>query len=362
MVSSDMLPRTTSGAVLTELGKPLEILDGIVLPELRPGQVLIEVHYAGLCHSQLKEARGDRGLDPYIPHMLGHEGTGIVLSTGEGVTKITEGDKVVLGWIKSDGLDASGTQYIGPNGELINAGGVTTFSRHTVVSENRLVKLPPNTPMDLAVLYGCALPTGAGIVFNEIAIRPESTIVVLGLGGIGLSALVAAKTFEPLMLVGIDIESAKLELGESLGATHVINSKNTDVVEAVLALTDGRGADFVVEASGLAKTIEQGFEMTRRNGGQLVFATHPKAGDMIKLDPFELICGKSIRGSWGGSSKPDIDIPKMDLLYKQGKLPLEAFVSHSYRLEDVNTALSDLEDRKIVRALIKMHQERDGEQ
>jgi S-(hydroxymethyl)glutathione dehydrogenase / alcohol dehydrogenase len=357
MVFSDMLPTTTSGAVLTKLGKPLEIIKGIRLPELKAGQVLIEVHYAGLCHSQLKEARGDRGEDPYVPHMLGHEGTGRVLSVGAGVEKVSVGDKVVLGWIKSSGLDASGTQYLGPNGQVINAGGVTTFSRHTVVSENRVVKLPPNTPMDLAVLYGCALPTGAGIVFNEIAINTESTIVVFGLGGIGLSALVAAKTFTPSMLVGIDVESVKLELGTNLGATHVINAKDTDAVEAVLALTNGKGADFVVEASGLAKTIEQGFQMTRRDGGQLVFATHPKEGDMIELDPFELICGKSIRGSWGGSSKPDVDIPKMDLLYKEGKLPLEAFVSHSYSLEDVNVALSDLEQRKIVRALIDMEQE-----
>jgi S-(hydroxymethyl)glutathione dehydrogenase/alcohol dehydrogenase len=146
-------------------------------------------------------------------------------------------------------------------------------------------------------------------------------------------------------------------LAKKLGATHVINAADTDAIEAVRGLTETEGADFVVEASGLAKIIEQGFQMTRRNGGQLVFATHPKQGDMIELDPFELICGKSIRGSWGGGSKPDIDIPKMDMLYKDGKLPLEAFVSHSYRLEDVNTALSDLEQRKIVRALIDMREE-----
>jgi S-(hydroxymethyl)glutathione dehydrogenase/alcohol dehydrogenase len=352
-----MLPTTTTGAVLTELGEPLVILKGIRLPELKKGQVLVEVHYAGLCHSQLKEARGDRGEDHYLPHMLGHEGTGIVLCVGPGVKKVLAGDQVVLGWIKGEGLDAMGTQYVGPNGDIINAGGVTTFSRHTIVSENRVVKLPPNTPMDLAVLYGCALPTGAGIVFNEIEIETTSAVVIFGLGGIGLSALVAAKTYAPQILVGIDIEDSKLQLAKKLGATHVINAADTDAIEAVRGLTETEGADFVVEASGLAKIVEQGFQMTRRNGGQLVFATHPKQGDMIELDPFELICGKSIRGSWGGGSKPDIDIPKMDMLYKDGKLPLEAFVSHSYRLEDVNTALSDLEQRKIVRALIDMREE-----
>jgi S-(hydroxymethyl)glutathione dehydrogenase/alcohol dehydrogenase len=349
-----MLPTTTSGAILTQLGEPLEIIDGIRLPQLKKGQLLVKVHYAGVCHSQLKEARGERGEDPYVPHMLGHEGTGSVLSVGKGVDKVSVGDSVVLGWIKGKGLDAMGTEYVGPKGEIINAGAVTTFSRHTIVSENRVVKLPPNTPMDLAVLYGCALPTGAGIVFNEINIKASSTIVIFGLGGIGLSALVAAKTYEPAMLVGIDIESSKLELGKQLGATHVINANDTDAIQAVLELTGTIGADFVVEASGLANIIEQGFQMTRRNGGQLVFATHPKAGDMIKLDPFELICGKLIRGSWGGGSKPDTDIPKMDLLYKDGKLPLEAFVSHTYSLDDINIALSDLEQRKIVRALIDM--------
>lgn len=357
MKTSDMLPKTTSGAVLTRLGKPLEITTGIRIPELEKGQLLIEVHYAGLCHSQLKEVRGHRGEDHYLPHMLGHEGTGTVLSVGVGVTKVSVGDNVVLGWIKSSGLDAMGTQYIGPKGETINAGGVTTFSRHSVVSENRVVKLPPNTPMDLAVLYGCALPTGAGIVFNEIDLTTDSIVVVFGLGGIGLSALVAAKTFGPRTLIGIDIEKSKLELGKQLGATHVVNANNTNVLEAVLAITGPQGADFVIEASGLAKIIEQGFQMTRRNGGQLVFATHPKQGDMIELDPFELICGKCIRGSWGGGSKPDIDIPKMDRLYRDGKLPLKSFVSHSYALEDINQALTDLEQRKIVRGLINMGQD-----
>ena len=162
-------PKSIRAAVLTKLGNPLEIIEGIEVPELRPGQVLVKVSYAGVCHSQLMEARGKRGDDPFLPHMLGHEGTGVVVEIGEGVTKVKVSDHVVLGWIKGEGADAGGTKYMAPNGQIINSGGVTTFSDYTVVSENRLVPLPEGTPDDLGVLYGCALPTGMGIVLNEIS-------------------------------------------------------------------------------------------------------------------------------------------------------------------------------------------------
>ncbi|WP_430396143.1 zinc-binding dehydrogenase [Ferrovibrio sp.] len=346
------IPKSLTAAVLVQTGQPLEIIDNIAIPELKQGQILVRVHYAGLCHSQVMETRGARGEDRYLPHMLGHEGTGTVLALGQGVSKVQVGQRVVLGWIKGQGIEAGGTVYLAADGRKINAGGVTTFSDYTIVSENRVVPLPEGSPDDLGVLYGCALPTGAGIVFNELMPTAQSSIAVLGLGGIGLSALLAARDFAPRLLVAVDIEDAKLELARRFGATHVVNAAREDPVAAVKALTGGQGVDYAIEAGGLAHTIEQGFAVIRRGGGRLVFASHPKAGDMIRLDPFELISGKSIAGSWGGGSRPDADVPRLGRLYAEGKLPLRHMLSHTYSLAEINRALEDLEARRIVRALI----------
>lgn len=348
------IPATLKAAVLVETGKDIKIIEGIQIPALSQGQVLVKIRYAGVCHSQLMEARGARGHDAYLPHMFGHEGVGQVVKTGEGVTKFKAGDDVILGWIKADGIDAGGCKYEGPDGTIINSGAVTAFSDYAVISENRLVLKPPHTPDDLSVLYGCALPTGAGLVINELKPHENASIAVIGLGGIGLSALMAAKAFAPHILVAVDIEDSKLALARELGATHVFKADDKDLIKKIQALTDNKGVDYAVEAGGLVKTIEMGFDLIRRGGGELIFASHPKAGDKIALDPFELICGKAIRGTWGGGSKPDRDIPLLDKMYSEGKLRLEPLLSHRYALEEINQALSDLESRKIVRALLEI--------
>tara|TARA_B110000977_G_scaffold118798_1_gene153260 strand:+ start:96 stop:1175 length:1080 start_codon:yes stop_codon:yes gene_type:complete len=339
-------------AILTHVGKPLKIIKDIVHENLNEGQLLVKIKYAGLCHSQLMEVKGHRGEDKYLPHMLGHEGVGTVVAVGPGVTKFVKGDDVVLGWIVGDGLDGGPKVYSSETMGTINAGAVTAFSDFAVISENRLYKKPSTTPDHLAVLYGCALPTGVGLVVNDMKPIANATIAVVGLGGIGLSALMACQEYRPKQLIGIDVENSKLELARTLGAHTSINSMNEDVAEKVLSLTEGKGVDYCIEAAGLVSTIELGFSLIRRNGGELIFASHPKAGDVIQIDPFELISGKSIRGSWGGSSKPDHDIEIMGNMYERGVLKLEELISHSYRLDDINLALNDLDQRKIVRALI----------
>jgi S-(hydroxymethyl)glutathione dehydrogenase/alcohol dehydrogenase len=341
-------------AVLTELGAPLEIIDGIKIPELKYGQVLVKIFYSGVCHSQLMEARGNRGKDAWLPHLLGHEGTGEVVSIGDGVTKVKPGDHVVLGWIKGDGIEAGGSTYESPDGRIINAGAVTTFSDFSIASENRLVILPKGSPANLGVLYGCALPTGAGIVINEISLSSGSIVVVVGLGGIGISALMASKLFNPSMLIAVDIEDSKLDLAKKIGATHTVNSSKVDPVKYVQDITNGNGADFAIEAAGSVNTISQAFDMVRKNGGQCIFASHPADGEKVCIDPFDLICGKTLKGSWGGSSKPDRDIPILGNHYVNGSLNMEVLISNTYSLDNINQALQDLEDRKIVRALIEI--------
>lgn len=339
-------------AVLVNLNKPLDIASDIELPALRRGQVLVKLAYSGVCHSQIMEARGRRGDDPWLPHLLGHEGSGRVIQIGEGVTKVVLGDMVILGWIKGDGIEAGGAQYQRA-GKTVNAGGVTTFNEYAVVSENRVVILPEGVPLDVAVLFGCAIPTGAGIVVNELQPRENASFAIFGLGGIGLSALMATQLFTPKTVIAIDINDEKLALARDFGATHTINSRNEDALAEILRITPG-GVDYSVDASGHTSVIEIAFKAVRRNGGLCVFASHPERGAQIKIDPYELICGKQIRGSWGGAVYPDRDIPRFAKLYTEGKLPLHRLISRSYSLDQINAALDDLENGYVGRPLIEI--------
>lgn len=343
----------TKAAVLFVLNQPLVVKTDISLPPLAPGQLLVKVAFSGVCHSQLMEVRGKRGDDRFLPHLLGHEGSGTVIEVGVNVTKVKPGDKVILGWIKGEGLDVPGTKYTCGD-QVINAGGVTTFSDYTIVSENRCVKLPDGVPLDIAVLFGCAILTGAGIVMNRIRPEKGSAIAVFGLGGIGLSALMACRLFDCSKIIAVDVENDKLELAREFGATHIINSSRQDPIAEILSITGGKGVDYSVEAAGHSKTIETAFLSVRKFGGLCVFASHPQAGAKIELDPYDLISGRRIEGSWGGSSCPDKDIPLLAGLYLEGKLPLEKLLSNRYSLDEINQALDDLENRKIVRGLIEM--------
>ena len=340
-------------AILTELGKPLAIVGNVRLPELRPEHVLVRLAYSGVCHSQLMEVRGLRGDDPWLPHMLGHEGSGKVLAVGEKVTKVAPGDYVILGWIKGEGQDGGGARYR-CDGTTVNAGGVTTFSEQSVVSENRLVRLPEGLPLDIAVLFGCAVPTGAGLVINEVRPEPGGTIALFGLGGIGMSALMATMLYQCRTVIAVDISPRKLALAREFGADVTINSAECDPVAEIKRLTEGRGVDYAVEASGHCAVIEAAFEATRSGGGLCVFASHPAHGEKIRLDPHALISGKQIRGSWGGASRPDSDIPKLAALYREGRLPLEKLITRRYGLDQVNQAIDDLALGEVGRPIIEI--------
>lgn len=338
-------------AVLEELGKPLVVKD-IELPELLSGQVLVKVLNSGVCRSQIMEVRGGRGNDPWLPHLLGHEGAGIVVAIGAGITKVKPGDEVILGWVKGEGLDAPGAKYKCGD-QIINSGRVTTFSNYTVVSESRVVKKPSTLAFDAAVLFGCALPTGAGMVLNEVKPSSDSSVVILGLGGVGLSALMALKAIGVNMVIAVDRSEEKLELARQLGIVHVFNSASVDFRQSVLDLTNG-GADICVESGGQTSTIELGFSLIRKGGGKLLFASHPPEGEMIRLAPHELISGKQIAGSWGGATQPDRDIPRMVQLFEDAKIPYRSLLTKRYSLERINEAIEDLEAGRVFRPLIVM--------
>ena len=345
----------TWAAVLYELNQPLKIQE-LILPPLKEGQVLVKLAYSGVCHSQLMEVRGKRGVDRYLPHLLGHEGSGTVVEVGKGVTKIKPGDQVILGWIKGVGMDVPGPIYQ-KDGKTINAGPVTTFTEYSIVSENRCVRLPKGIPIDCAVLFGCALPTGMGIVTNQVNPEKGSTVALFGLGGIGICALLALRRYECRLLIAVDIKDNKLELAKEFGATHTINAAKHDPLQAIHEITDGRGVDYGIETAGLVSTIETAFQAVRKFGGLCVFASHPAFGDKIQIDPHDLISGKRIEGSWGGSSNPDQDTPKFARFYQEGNLPLERLLSRRYRLAEINQALNDLERGDMLRGLIELDQD-----
>ncbi|WJG10601.1 zinc-binding dehydrogenase [Aliiglaciecola sp. LCG003] len=340
-----------SAAVLTKIGNPLELIDAIQVPVLKVGQVLVKIIYSGVCHSQLMEASGARGQDRYLPHMLGHEATAEVLDVGPETTKIKAGDKVILGWLKGTGIDAGGTVYQSPIGK-INAGAVTTFSQLSVVSENRCYLLPDNISLREGVLLGCALPTGMGMVNNQINCQPEHSIGVFGLGGIGMSALIAAVNCQAKLVVAIDTNEDKLKLARKLGAHVCINPMAQDASRIIAEQTSGKLLDFIIEAAGTCSTIEQAFSVINKNTGKCIFASHPKHGDKICLDPYDLICGKKIEGSWGGQTDPEIFVQQV--AQQRNHDSLKELVSNTYHLQDINQAMADLTAQKVLRAIVAM--------
>jgi S-(hydroxymethyl)glutathione dehydrogenase/alcohol dehydrogenase len=343
--------KKTIAAVLTKLNEPLEIRE-IELPPLLKGQVLVKILFSGVCRSQLMEVKGMRGKDSWLPHLLGHEGSGVVVSVGEGVTKVKPGDDVILGWLKGAGIDAPGARYY-CNNQVINSGRVTTFSNYSIVSESRLVIKPPSLSFEAAVLFGCAIPTGAGMVINQLKPKVNQSVLLLGLGGVGLSALMALSASGVKSIIAADVCTEKLNLAKKLGATHICNSSYQNFSRDILDLTDG-GADICIESCGKVETIELGFSLIKRNGGTLLFASHPPEGEMIKLSPHDLISGKKITGSWGGGTLPDIDIPIIYGYLSKAKIQLDSLLTKKYSLNSINLALDDLDQSRVFRPLIVM--------
>jgi S-(hydroxymethyl)glutathione dehydrogenase/alcohol dehydrogenase len=340
-------------AVLVEPGAPLALLDAIEIPPLERGQLLVRILHTGVCHSQLMEATGQRGHDPWVPHLLGHEATAEVVEIGDGVTRFRPGQRVVLTWIKCSGLQAQGARYR-RGGMVINSGAVTTFSEYSVVSENRCVELPEGVPADIGSLFGCAVMTGAGIVVNTLTPKPGSSIAIFGAGGIGLSSVMAALLEGCSPIIAIDVEPVKLAMATAFGATHAIDATKCDPVTAVREIVGSEGVDYSIDAAGIARTIEQAFAVVRKGGGRCVFASHPAAGEKICLDPFDLISGKRIEGSWGGESLPERDVPRFARLYLEGRLPLDKLITHRYRLEQLNEAMSDMAARRVGRPMVDL--------
>ena len=344
----------TKAAVLYEINKPLQI-EELTMPDLQSGQVLVKIAYSGICRSQLNEIQGLKGQDNYLPHTLGHEGSGIVESIGPGVSKVNPGDHVVLTWIKGRGADVPSSLYKKADGSTVNSGAISTFMSKTVISENRLVKMPPEMPLCEAALLGCAIPTGAGIVLNTLKVQSGNSVAIFGVGGIGLSAVLATDMVNAAPIIAVDVFDYKLDFARDVGATHLINARQEDPLTAILKITNGRGVDYAIEAAGRRETMERAFQAVRDNGGLCVLAGNLSQGEMISLDPFYLIKGKQIIGTWGGETDPDRDIPNYIRLYQAGRLKLDKLITDTFTLYEINKAIDMMSKGKITgRCLIEM--------
>lgn len=338
-------------AILRALNAPLTI-EELRIPDPGEGQVRVRMAASGVCQTQLLEARGKKGEDKWLPHLMGHEASGVVEAAGPGVTRVKTGDSVVVTWIKGEGRSTGGPKYLDASGKPVNAGPVATFAEVAIISEDRVTPIRKDMPLDLAALLGCAVATGAGAVFNTAGVKPGHKVAVFGAGGIGLNAVQAAGLAGAAQVIVVDIHPHKLDQARRFGATHVIHGREKDAVAAIRELTGGQGVDVAIESAGQKVTMEQAFASVRAGGGKAILVGNLPAGQPISLDPFDFIRGKEMVGCWGGNTVPTRDLPRYVDLFLEGKLKLAELVSHRFRLDEVNQALDALERGEVSRALL----------
>ncbi|MBI4445909.1 MAG: zinc-binding dehydrogenase [Acidobacteria bacterium] len=325
-------------AILVEQNRPLVVEEIELPPDLSFGQVLVKVHYSGICGAQLNEIDGAKGPDHFLPHLLGHEGSATVLRTGPGVKTVKPDDRVVMHWRPSDGLQSETPVYRW-NGRKVNAGWVTTFNEYAVVSENRLTRIPMDFDLRLAVLFGCAITTAIGVINNDAHLKIGQSVVILGIGGVGLNITQAAQMVSAYPIVCVDLYDSKLETARRFGATHRINSRSTPSwAEEIRKIVGSAGADVVIDTTGNSSVIEQAYELTHADGKTILVGV-PRKGDNISIYSLPLHFKKILKGSHGGGCEPHLDIPRYVRLFQQGKLNLDGIITHEFPLERINQAI-----------------------
>ncbi len=344
--------RLMTAAILVKQQAPLVVADTVQIPALGVGQVLVKIGASGICGKQLEEISGRRGVDAFLPHLLGHEGAGVVCEVGPGVRKVKPGDHVVLHWMKGSGIDSVTPQFQW-NGTAVNAGWVTTFSEYTIASENRVTPIPSDVRFDVACLLGCAVTTGLGIVLNNAALKPAQSIGVFGVGGVGLNVIQGAALVNAYPIVAIDRYSHKLEQARAFGATHTFNAIERETKTLLQEMTGGRPFDVAVDTTGHTSVRELAYNLTSHTG-ITVFAGVPHHEDRITIDSFPLHFGRRIVGSHGGDTRPDIDIPRAIQLYQRGKLKLDEQITHRFPLQDINRAIELVQQGQAARCVITM--------
>jgi S-(hydroxymethyl)glutathione dehydrogenase/alcohol dehydrogenase len=338
-------------AILETLNAPL-VLDEVEIPDLECGQVLVKVHRSGICGAQLGEIAGVKGADNFLPHLLGHEGGGVVLAIGPGVTQVRKGDHVIMHWRKGAGIHARTAAYTWGD-RTVNSGWVTTFSECAVVSENRVTPIPKDVPFDVATLMGCAVTTALGLINNLAQVKIGHSVAVFGCGGVGLNVVQGAAMVSADPIIAIDIFDHKLALAREFGATHLINSTQSDVREEVRKVVGVAGVDVFVENTGLVRLIEQAYELTAK-AGKTILVGVPRHDEDITIHSLPLHFGKVLTGCEGGATDPTVDIPRYIKLYQRGKLQLDRLITHRLPFDDINVALDKVRAGDVGRCILSM--------
>jgi S-(hydroxymethyl)glutathione dehydrogenase/alcohol dehydrogenase len=334
------LPRTTLAAILVEQKKDLVIAE-IQMPEtLDIGQVLVEFYYSGICGSQLGEIDGVKGVDRWLPHLLGHEASGIVRAIGPGVRSVVPGQHIVAHWRPGKGIEATTPKYLW-NGVTVNAGWVTTFNRFSVVSENRVTGISAGTDMRTAALYGCAVTTGLGTIENKAKIRLGDRVVVFGAGGIGLNLIQGALLAGAAEVAAVDLYDNRLSLASSIGATATINARDVDAFAAIDQLFQGEQPDVFIDNTGRPEIIARGYRCVGQQGRVILVGVPPK-GAQTEMYTLDLHFGKSITGTTGGEAEPAVDIPRYLRLFERRRISLEPLITETAPLERVNALIASM--------------------
>ena len=339
----------TKAAILVEQKKDL-VVDEIEIPKLEHGKVLVEIKSTRICGSQLGEIDGVKGPDHYLPHLLGHEAGGIVREVGPLVTRVKEGEHVVCHWRPAPGISGPCPTYEW-NGSTVNAGHITTFSEYAVISESRLTPIDAKYGHDVSALMADTITTGFGIISNDAKVRIGQSVCVIGIGGIGLGAVLGAKLAGANPIIAVDLFDHKLDLAKKHGATHCINSKEIKIKDAISEIIGRPEVDVMVEGTGRPEIIEAAYELTSSQGTCVLFGVM-KFDQKVSLNTLPLHFGRTLTGSEGGQSQPHLDIPRYLRMMDNGVFDLDDFVSHRCRLEDINSAISRMRSGESIHTLI----------
>jgi alcohol dehydrogenase len=355
------------------ISKPLKI-ETVDLDGPGEGEVLVQIAAAGLCHSDLSAIKGLR--PRALPAVVGHEAAGIVVETGPGVTKFKAGDHVVMVFVAScgrcsyctsgrpnlcqsswkartEGTLQSGARRLHINGKSLNHySGISCFAEYAVVSETSIVKISNDLPLTLAAIFGCAVITGVGAVLNTARDVAGKSIAIVGLGGIGLSALLGAVLAQAKTIIAIDTKEAKLQLAKQLGATHVFLASDPDCIAKIKEITDG-GVDYAMEMAGGIAAMNLAYAIGRR-GNTTICAGLPPHDATFPLYPAQMVSDERvIKGSYMGSSDPQRDIPRLAQEFAEGRLPVDRLLTDQLSFDQLNAGFDKLDDGEVVRQVLK---------
>ena len=362
-------------AVAHKAGQPLSI-ETVQLAGPRAGEVLVEIKATGICHTDSFTLSGD---DPegLFPAILGHEGAGVVVDVGAGVSSLKKGDHVIplytpecrqceyclnpktnlcqaIRTTQGKGLMPDGTSRFSQNGKpVLHYMGTSTFANFTVVPEIALAKIRADAPFDKVCYIGCGVTTGIGAVINTAKVEPGANVVVFGLGGIGLNVIQGARLVGANMIVGVDLNPARQALGEKFGMTHFVNPKEVagDLVPYLVDLTKG-GADYSFECIGNVKTMRQALECAHKGWGVSVIIGVAGAGQEIATRPFQLVTGRTWKGTAFGGARGRTDVPRIVDWYMDGKINIDDLITHTMPLEKINDAFRLMHEGKSIRSVV----------